>query len=948
MLAGCAAGSVIYAFDVTDPYKVRLDAHISGAGAANLTAREAFERGGSELGDWSLENLVFDPTSRQLYASGALSGTVAIYQTAGWPTCEESDPAVAADESRLKLSRKTLEKMPSSNGHPYTFQVVVTKGKETSASSKMDVWLNRDTFAPYVTMNSPSGTQQEELIIINRYNEPPFDGHGSGVAYNKLVVNGACQRNDANLHEKIILKWSVDPPLPFEILTVPGEFGIARETLVVRDGRYFVQGVKYVVNLYCETSLNHSSVSTLHFLVNTAPTGPSCTACLLSRQPGGCAQPQPPVGLALIDTYRVSCLNWVDSESPLQYQFGYSIMGEGSKSMNFEWSGSSSLALVLPPGEVVVRSRVRDRHGGMTAWMHVAHLSVESKDLAKTMNVSTIREMLGDTDLLPHQERMQRLAALALAVDSSALDSSMLDGGDAVKFVSIATHALWDFLQLFSYKDFMLPNFFCEFISIANIIGLEGGSITLVQSFYRTLHWLLTLQKHTTLPIECSAQALELATKVVRKDSCIGPNATFCNDAKAIAACYKEDISSNILQSDTCLELLRPHMTKVPECSAGATAVCKSALFRSCDIAHPFSRHPAVVSMIYEQLLGHILPSQGLNISYSVPSLVAPVQPLGGHHMENFTISVDKYWTHGEASFGNEAFELPVPRSVCQSDSPAEKQRSTFVRFAVPHEMNEKLAISSVVTFVRGVHFYPPAINGISPISPLATFNIYGERNVPLEVPLMSHSVSITLPLNISRLCESETKRYTGEYRCLSWHDSTNAFRADGCRTLSEIGVDFVRCECDDPSSVVVEPVLLPKLGLCTACPAGTYESAPCSDEISRICRGCPNGKYRSTVGAKAISDCIDCSAGKYSNQAATSCQSCSRGTYAIKVGSGSVNDCIACVEGKFSVFLGSNSESSCGVCSSGKYQNESGQTFCRDCERGKYGGGNGFDGIRK
>lgn len=81
--------ATIFAFDVTNPNAVKLESHISVAGNPMLSAKDAFLAGGEMLGDWDPEGMTFDPETKTLVVGGAISGTVSVFQTFGWPTCED-------------------------------------------------------------------------------------------------------------------------------------------------------------------------------------------------------------------------------------------------------------------------------------------------------------------------------------------------------------------------------------------------------------------------------------------------------------------------------------------------------------------------------------------------------------------------------------------------------------------------------------------------------------------------------------------------------------------------------------------------------------------------------------------------------------------------------------------------------------------------------------------
>jgi hypothetical protein len=56
--------------------------------------------------------------------------------------------------------------------------------------------------------------------------------------------------------------------------------------------------------------------------------------------------------------------------------------------------------------------------------------------------------------------------------------------------------------------------------------------------------------------------------------------------------------------------------------------------------------------------------------------------------------------------------------------------------------------------------------------------------------------------------------------------------------------------------------------GVCTACPAGTYNPSP-GAVSSSSCTACSGGSYSAATGASSSSTCVKCVAGKYSGSGA-------------------------------------------------------------------------------
>lgn len=119
----------------------------------------------------------------------------------------------------------------------------------------------------------------------------------------------------------------------------------------------------------------------------------------------------------------------------------------------------------------------------------------------------------------------------------------------------------------------------------------------------------------------------------------------------------------------------------------------------------------------------------------------------------------------------------------------------------------------------------------------------------------------------------------------------------------------------------------------CTSCPVGTYATWP----DTTICTSCGQGMYAGATGATALSQCVACPTGKYSNESTATCTGCPEGKYGSLVAPTSVlSACTACPAGTSST-AGSSSVSTCFACPAGTYSNEVVLT-CTGCPEGKYG----------
>ena len=150
-------------------------------------------------------------------------------------------------------------------------------------------------------------------------------------------------------------------------------------------------------------------------------------------------------------------------------------------------------------------------------------------------------------------------------------------------------------------------------------------------------------------------------------------------------------------------------------------------------------------------------------------------------------------------------------------------------------------------------------------------------------------------------------------------------------------------------------------LSECTQCTAGKYNENTAST-LASSCVDCDRGKYNTNVGSVAASDCVFCPTGKINpdtagassvsacsvNRAAgqgassdsTSCESCTAGTYGPATGLG----CFQCGRGKYSEAVGATAETQCVLCPEGKSSPlEGAPSHCETCTAGTYAPGEGY-----
>ena len=118
----------------------------------------------------------------------------------------------------------------------------------------------------------------------------------------------------------------------------------------------------------------------------------------------------------------------------------------------------------------------------------------------------------------------------------------------------------------------------------------------------------------------------------------------------------------------------------------------------------------------------------------------------------------------------------------------------------------------------------------------------------------------------------------------------------------------------------------------CSICEGGTYQDE--NSIVAVTCKQCPMNTFLADdkgegVAHDALSDCMDCPTGKFSQKGQRFCERCQAG----QIENGSTSSCINCQPGYYST----GNEDECISCSKGKYQKEAGTAYCLPCLRTFY-----------
>ena len=139
--------------------------------------------------------------------------------------------------------------------------------------------------------------------------------------------------------------WTFEPPLDTAAIDVP--FGFqghdvdGKNTFVLNGAPHILRtGNTYVLTLSARLKSGEFGLSTLSIVVNSPPTSGTFGACLAKPGQTGCLKTGKPVE----EEFRVSCAGWVDSDLPLEFQFGYAIeyqTGKLVKTIENGWNQSN-------------------------------------------------------------------------------------------------------------------------------------------------------------------------------------------------------------------------------------------------------------------------------------------------------------------------------------------------------------------------------------------------------------------------------------------------------------------------------------------------------------------------------------------------------------------------------------------------------------------------------
>jgi len=860
---------------------------ILGGTQLSATTQRALVLDATKSGDPDFHGGQQDTELRFVWSCSILDGSIAV------PCRYKNGTLLSNDltpQATVTLTQHQLSNLHVTGDNPYVFQVQMMKTTKTPVSFRMPVTLVEQAIPDAVATSASGVLQTSGIVRINPGQQ--FIVHGS------CRVSEKHHKHDQGTKKDMQLKWTVQPSIPDAMISIlPGVDSelISRETFVVMpDLSAFVAGSSYVVNFRCIDATDVVATSSVLLSVNSPPRGSACTACRLSGTV--CSSSNPKSGDPIFDSFRYACPNWADEDGPLEYQFMY--FGESFKSVAypevvFDWSKSPSVDLILPPGSISLKARVRDSFGASTKWMsymgklnvgaspttatsrrHVLSAGEDRWDEAKTK----VQESL---DLADAAKTNQLAGALAIQIKNRVAEEF-----DDRNTAMIKKEFLLSKLRLAAELAIKTEGYVCEALSAAMAIGSEVAHINAVATAHisEISRALLASADASALTETCARDLLTLTGKAM--------GATFenrtCSNGHAVAPDYMRQFLTNM---DAGLKQMLPKSS--------------SSLLMGQSIA-------------MEDLTSN---STGFRFTigrYKMPLLSEISSELAPLHS-------------GSAGF---SFRFP---SELQQDSRLKGQSSVNVLFGA---------------FQRA-----PNMNGISTISPAVSLTLATENGVALPIYNLSRPINITIPVSTQELCSgAETTLYSGRMRCLHWDEASSSYHSDGC-TAHQISATQVTCMCTHLTTFVIEPIINPpncaqcESGsfmqqnctsssdrVCSACPAnstsltGSLNKNDCqcksgySPQTGSECSACIAGKYKDSIGSTA---CTSCDAGNYSSQvgaeSSTVCEDCP--AYSTSAaGSSRLRQC-RCDLG----YTGPDGEK-CDACVEGKYKAGTGDAACSFC----------------
>jgi len=223
----------------------------------------------------------------------------------------------------------------------YTFEVTVSKGDRSSSFSTHVTVLAADVPTALISSSSFS-VFQNHLPKINANSRL------------NLEMMPSLQSEDLSY------RWTVRSEVGESFLTesdaVPMNYN-QKKFVLLPPPDVFLPSFTYSITLTVTSVQSQQSGSNvLSLIINKPPSSGKCEACNLDAASAGTSCTTS--GVALQDTFRVSCQLWADDDLPLSYIFGFEV--SGGDVTTFSPMGTPFKRQLLPAGAVALTAQVVD------------------------------------------------------------------------------------------------------------------------------------------------------------------------------------------------------------------------------------------------------------------------------------------------------------------------------------------------------------------------------------------------------------------------------------------------------------------------------------------------------------------------------------------------------------------------------------------------------------
>ena len=255
--------------------------------------------------------------------------------------CRNTSNGILAllSSSRLQIPAYTLRPMDQK----YIFTVEVRKQGRVASSAQVSVRIQ------------PDAVPSMDLTVIS----------GGSMVGGVLYINpvGTISITSSSSAIRTSFEWVLEPVWHAERSEV-AKSGLNSHFLVL-DGPFthLAPGSRYSIKVLGK-SANSTGMATLEVQMNAPPSHGVFSACRKEAAASTCVS----TGKAILDSFRLSCDGWIDSDLPLTFIFGYSLASSNASattSSDYWWEPMLDFArdAVFPSGSVITKVRIVDVMG---------------------------------------------------------------------------------------------------------------------------------------------------------------------------------------------------------------------------------------------------------------------------------------------------------------------------------------------------------------------------------------------------------------------------------------------------------------------------------------------------------------------------------------------------------------------------------------------------------